>query len=436
MRVVIYRLLICCSFLSVNPAVSEQSVQSPAVLPDPLPFEVALSLADDALHFDYLKTQGQLANADADVLAASGITDFNIELNLLAQYGEPSFRTPDDSLDDHQAAITVSKTLSDFGLSEGLTDAARRRLQAAEYLLESIKLKRRLDIARRFFDVDVADLQFSFDNEAISTAFINFDKTKDRNEVGQVSDVELLKAEYEYQQVRIQRYQSEADQRISRARLAEALARPKDLPAKVVIPDLAFIQRERPEFENLLKQAMENNLQLKAQREIVAAAHSELEAARHQGNSTLSAELEVAEYSRESIARNNWRAALRLKVPLYDNESYQAARGSAYANWQQQQAILQQLEADIRQQLLEAWQQLYVLAAALDIGRVGLDYRELYQDRSRAFYEMEYSTDLGDSFVQLTGVRLMQAKTQYDLAIAWMKLAVLTGQRPEEFIKQ
>ena len=103
---------------------------------------------------------------------------------------------------------------------------------------------------------------------------------------------------------------------------------------------------------------------------------------------------------------------------------------------QRQQAKLRQIESEIRQQSLEIWQQIYVLKAKQDVDEVAEEYRELYQDRSRAYYEMEYRTDLGDSFIRVSEARLEKFKNNFDLAITWMKLAQLTGLTLEEYMQQ
>ena len=56
------------------------------------------------------------------------------------------------------------------------------------------------------------------------------------------------------------------------------------------------------------------------------------------------------------------------------------------------------------------------------------DFRELALDRSRALYEMEATTNLGDAMVAVSEVRFKQAETDFQLALAWMELNLLLGQ--------
>ena len=42
------------------------------------------------------------------------------------------------------------------------------------------------------------------------------------------------------------------------------------------------------------------------------------------------------------------------------------------------------------------------------------DYRELYLDRSRALYELEVKTDLGDAMTEMSAVELDQARAEFE----------------------
>lgn len=405
-------------------------------LPEKLDFKTAMQLVDEGQYIESLLANADIATQKSSLLAAEGINDFDLELTALAQYVDPSLVITEEINDDHRLSLLLKKNLLDFGFSEEKSKAAEARIQSAQLMLQQIRLLKRMEVADKFFKVQLSDLLFSLDNEAIATAFIAFDKTKERNELKIVSDVELLEAEFEYQKVRARRYQSETLQRISRARFAESIYRPNDLPSEVIVPDFSFLNIKRPEYEDIVKIALANNLKLRAQQLQVEAASHELTASRNKNNSTLSTELEWAEYSQESTTKNNWRATLKYSLPLFDNDADKAEAAKALAEWQRQKLKLSQIESEIRQDLLEAWQEIYVLNARQDTDEIAEEFRELYQDRSRAYYEMEYRTDLGDSFVRVTEARVEKFKNNSALALAWMKLAMLTGVTLEEFFKQ
>ncbi len=58
-----------------------------------------------------------------------------------------------------------------------------------------------------------------------------------------------------------------------------------------------------------------------------------------------------------------------------------------------------------------------------------MDYRELYIDRARALYDLEEAADLGDSMVQQSAAAHFNASTEYSLALAFERLALMVGDR-------
>jgi len=47
-------------------------------------------------------------------------------------------------------------------------------------------------------------------------------------------------------------------------------------------------------------------------------------------------------------------------------------------------------------------------------------------------YEMELKTDLGNAMVAVSEIRYLQAKTEFELALAWMELELVLGNKLEQ----
>ena len=58
----------------------------------------------------------------------------------------------------------------------------------------------------------------------------------------------------------------------------------------------------------------------------------------------------------------------------------------------------------------------------------------MYLDRSRALYEMEVKTDLGDSMARTTEARRRRVETEYRIALAWARLDAVLGVEPETLV--
>lgn len=397
-------------------------------LPEPLTLDHALSLVE-APHPDLATSRAALEAAEARRLGAAATNDFAADLTLDARWVEPpDVATYPDEHNDSRALLTVRKELYDFGRTRNSVEAAEAGVRASEWLLREAEARRRLDIMRRFLDVILADITFERETERMATAFVAMDRARDRNELGQVSDIDLLQLEDEYQATRMSRQAALTNQRATRSLLAQALGRPASLPSRLLPPMLPGNDAELPDYETLLAVAQRNNPRLLAAREALADSRQRLAASRAERRPSLRSELTAGAYEQEFGSRQPFVASLVLDVPLYTGDRVNAAVAAARAGFNRSQADLERTDYWLRQQLLETWQEIQTLRAQREQALVRRDYRDLYLDRSRAQYELEIKTDLGDAMVQQSDARLLTHRTEYELALAWERLAWLTGE--------
>ena len=399
--------------------------EEPAALPQPLSLQHALSLAEDEQHPAMLETSALLELSDAELQRAESKNSFRADLQLQAAYIEPSPLAPDQSQDDLIARLSIRKQLYDFGQSELSVASAREEYDGFKAYRQYRVEQRRIDITRRFFEVILSDLKYVWDNEALAIAYVRFDKLKQEHALSRISDIVLLKAENDYEEVRYLRYNSENSQRNTRALLAETLNRPGELPSDLTTPELQYHKREVPEYEELVNQALQQNVRLKLLEAQLEAANKRIQAARYQARPTLDAKLEVSDYSRESSSNDDWRAQLNLTIPLFEHQGIQADVAKARSTMLKQRAMLLDEQARVRQRVLELWQNIRLLKTRREQVQLALSYRELSLDRNRALYELEVATNLGDAMTAISEVRYQQAKTDFELALAWMELQLL-----------
>jgi outer membrane protein TolC len=395
-------------------------------LPEPLALSDALALARTDLPGIELALAAREASsaalADAEALSA-------IRLDAVGQLRavRPSYKSPDRDNNDSSARLLLRKRLYDFGYSEALEQSARLAGEGSQWRHLDARQAARLDIMRRFFDVILADLRFARDNEAMAGAFIAADRARDRHELKRLSDIELLRFEAEYQAVLQQRSRSQTQQRAARARLAIAMGRPGDLVSDVVRPASPDSTGELPDYERLLEEVMRNNPRLKAQRAELEAALADVEAARNEHGPVLSGELEAAVYNRSTNSTHPLGGGLVLEVPLLTGGAKDAAIAAARARLRHSRAKAAALEHELRQEVLDLWLRLDSLRIELEGLKVRGDYRELYLDRSRALYELEVKTDLGNAMTEISAVRLDEAKAEFDWMMTRARLAALAG---------
>lgn len=342
-------------------------------LPEPLDLEHALAFAD-AEHPDILTLRARLASEQAERDAAEALTGIRATFDA-------------DALAD-------------------------------EWLLRLERQRARLRILRRYVDVLLADLRSARANEAMAIAYVRWDRAQQRNALGQVSDIEASEHRSRYQELRRRRYDAEAQQRVTRSRLALALNRPGELSSMLTFPPLPNNRRERPAFDVVESRALSHHARLRALEARVRAAEQRVDAARA---------------ALDGVATTN--TATGELAPVADERR----RGLAAAELARREAELATVRARlascthrVRQSVLEAWLELETLAAARDEAEAFTEYRDLYLDLNRALYEHEVQADLGDAMVQISEARMRNARTELALALAWARIDLLTGVEPDE----
>jgi len=394
---------------------------APEPLPSPLTLEQALALADDS-HPDIELAKARLSMSQAQASAVQAQTGLEITGQILPQYVQRTSPALAFQNSDNQAHLLITKRLYDFGASEAQRDAANSLVASSSLDFLDVRQKRRIEIMRYFFDVLLADMRYMVDNEAMAAAYVTYDRIRERHQLGQISEVDLAASETRYREFLVRRNKSQIEQRSSRQRLANALNRPGELADKLLRPALSGNIREIPEFEALIQTVQESNPGIQRLRQEVEAAEAAVVAAQKKSGPTLDAEFATSYYEREAATRDKVRAALNLRIPIYQGGRDDADVAAMQAQLHNKQAELKKAEYDLRQKLLDLVQQLELLKVEQQTARTRSDYRDLYLDRSRALYEMEAQVTLGDAMTKMTEAQWRAAKVEFDLAIAWARL--------------
>lgn len=411
-------------FIKVLPA----EEKSASALPDPLTLEFALSLSGND-HPDNMVARSRLQGAQASRDNIEGNNGLQTRLDGRLRWVEPADRVLYSDRDDHNIALSASKRLYDFGRSSADTAAAEASVNSQRWLLADQQSQHRIDIMQAFFDVILADLAYARDNELMAIAFVRFDRAQDRNKLGQIADVDLLEAENTYYQSRSIRYASDVARRASRSKLANILNYPGELPANLVRPELAVLNREVPDIDVLHKEALLTNAGLLAIRQEVESAQQRVLSARARKKPTIDLELQAAEYSRKFRSSDRYRGGFIFEMPLSSSGALDAAIAQQRSQLIETRALLRKAEMDVQQQVLESWQLLTVVKAQRDEAAVFSEFRDAALDKDRGLYELDVAADLGDSLALYSAALYQSAKADFDFALAWARLDALLGKR-------
>jgi outer membrane protein TolC len=415
------------SFCSALALAAEQAVKPESVsLPEPLTLEDALRLADSK-HPDLLVAEAAVQFAEAQSRLVESESGVKARVFARLQAIRPNEIAFDQSQNDSRLGLQVTKRLYDFGRSKGKQAASQAEVRSQEFLYLSARQAQHLKITQLFFDVLLADLQFFRDNEDMAVKFVRLDRLRDRNELGQVSDLEVLEQETRFQKARRQRLQSQNRQRITRTRLAVALNRPKQVPETLVPPPLTQLDRQLGEVEDLQEQAVQGNYRMKALQTALTAAQQRRNAAQAEGGPVLLGNAEATAYARQSGSYDKWRVGVELDYPLFDSGTADSELARAQARVFELEAELASLEQDIRLAVLDLWLEMDTLRIDRQEAQVNKDFSDLFLDKSRALYEMEARPNLGDAMTRITDSELRAMRADLRTALAWKKLDALMG---------
>jgi outer membrane protein TolC len=396
-------------------------------LPQPLRIESALAHIDRT-HPMLLRARAARERSERALETVEAQGDLNVDARLEARWIEPNELTLLSGNDDSRAQLFARKLVSDFGRTSSDIAASRQETEAARAEEDLARARHRFEVIHRFLDVALADLAFARDTEAMATAFVGLQRARDRNELGQVSDIELFELEARYQTARGVRLRALQEQRRTRAELAEALNRPQQPPAQVLGPALPLALPQLPSLDELLSSIAEQSPEIAIRRAQVEVERHRTQAARALNRPRLSAEVQFGAWEREFGGdRNPAAAGLILEIPIYQGRQRNAAVGLATAERHLAEAELAQAMIETRGALRQLFFEIEALLIQRDEAVARLDYRELYIDRARTLYEMEERADLGDSMVQQSAAAHFEAETEYALALAFERLALLVG---------
>jgi len=391
---------------------------------EPLTLDEALATVS-AAHPDRRVAESELALSRADRDQAASRQDFNLFLDGSLRSG----RRPDgDWKPDNIGRIVARKPLLDFGRSSQAIAAADQEIAARQAALFNVESLRRIDVMTRYFDVLLADMQYAADNEFMTVAYLDWDKARERFELGIGSRPDLLRLEAFYQDWRERRNASLQRMRSTRQKLAHAMYRPGTLPTELAEPALKDNARPVPEYESLLAWVLEKNPRVLTLQAQAAAADARVASILAERNPVLDAEVIGGGYSRESTTRDELSAGLVFTIPLYQGGRVDARMARERAQKERSAAELDKLRLDLADTLLATLQEIeWLRGSSRPAAERQIEYRDWALERARAEYELELKTNLGSSMAETQAAQLRRKQVEYRLALALARLEALSG---------
>lgn len=398
------------------------------LLPVPLTLEAALQLADSQQHFQLQSAEQGLQQALAELEQSGANNDVSVNLSgRLSQVGLSDFAGAEGTENDSVVSLFVRKPIYDFGKSESRDDLARLKAELKQLEKNYLIDQRRLNISQKYFDVLNADNEFLRHNEDLAMGYIHYDRAVENQGLGLASELDVLERQVAYERIRQNRYNSESMQRLTRILLAEELGFPESPPSDVVLPELIERGPISDDMDKLVEQAYRHSLDIRIQQKRLDIAKQALKLAGHTSGPRVDAELELSDYAREGSTRDDWRASIQFDFPLYSGATNQSAVRVATAQQAKVLSDLQRVRSEVRVAVLTLWQSIRQNSLRLEGELKNQEFRDMTLDRSRAEYELEFKTDLGDSMVLFSESRMRVYQARFALEMAWRRLEALLG---------
>ncbi len=391
----------------------------------------------DALNIAELYGSPSRDIAEAAILESSAELDsvqsrygFRVKAEAFPRYVYSVDSNQGENINDSFYALTTNKVLSDFGRTAKLSQAAEADVRADAIDFVSFRFRQRLLIIQSYINVLLADQRYAVENEKMTISYLRYDKIRDRHELGEISDVDLLAKESDYREDLLVRMRSANRQSESRAELAALLNHPDEFPATLQPIRASVENSEYADYKDLLSRALDDNPELTAQEERVHAAQARLEHSQMSKRPVLDSLVELGNYKRRYGEGGKWRVGVNLVIPIREGGRFKAEIAKQRAELKKEEARYTLMKNALRKTILELVQELEVLKTAVKSAEVRLEYRDMYLDRSRSAYELEIKTDLGDAQAKMTDAQWNAEKVKYDLLLTLGKLDALLGTDP------
>ena len=426
----VLRGLLAFMALTAPLGVQAQSGVTLASLPEPLRLvDALLAVSETHPHLQMAHTQVAAAQIRLEQVESSYGLDAFVELQ--PRFASKASVSGVDFEDDSRYGLVLSKRLMDFGRSESEKEAASAALKAQQVAFLVRRDRLTLNIMERFFAVILADYTYRLFDERLAISYFRYIRMAERRDrFEQYSDLEVAEHEALYRKAYAARLQADLRRRQTRHVLALALGRPGELSKELVTPDLAvYRDRELPPYTELADQVISKSPALQARRQDVAAAQAAVDVAQKLNSPVLSAEFEAREYSNTaSASRDRYRANLKFNVPLFNGTGQRDTEVALARNTLlHEQAELLSAEYAVREKVLALLVGLEINRAQALAASAQETYRSYYQDRSRALYELEMRSDLGDAQAAAAEAMLEVIRVDFQHALLWAQIDALLG---------
>lgn len=384
----------------------------------------------------FLKVIGALFAASLAVSAFADVEFPTEPISLseaLAYAGKSNHLVRQKELDVEAARANFEHYEAGGGLRLEAAVDAQAVTDRAERSLERQRQLHRFEIMHKFFNVLLADLDYAVKNEKMTLAFLRFNRLREEMEMYEAhAEVDVLALETIYRERFHVREAAAMNQISSRRDLGQALGIPDYIPRDLAEPDVSgYVERPIPEYEDFLAEVSGSSFEIANAEMKLQSAKDALKATEKQYAPKLEAVIEAAAWEIEIGSRNSSSVGLQLRFPLTAGKTKSQALKLAGIDVERAQSELNVVKDDHRRRAFELWKKLKLLEVELAAAKVRSDFRDQYMDRSRALYELEEKSDLGNAQAELLFAYYEMRRIEFELALTWTEADMMKGVRAD-----
>ena len=327
-------------------------------------------------------------------------------------------------------------TIYDFGNRYAQLKAAMARKAVAQEELEQTRQDIALNVHHAYYALHAAiDMQAVAEN-TLEQAEDDLRIARERKEVGDVAAIDVLRAELQAAEARLDLVRARSRVRISRGDLNTAMGLPVELPVDVIAPEGELMPPDAIDLDESLARAAYARPELRAALSRVDAARRSVDSARSAFYPKLTAVGLYAQTGQDFFPRGRaWVLGGFAQVPLFDGLTNVKRLGRTKAELAQAEADVQGMVLQVRSEVWTAYARLkdafeaVAAASALvqQAERTFHDARGRYQTRAGTISEM---LDTHAALARGEG-SLVQARGEYRSAHAAILRAIgeITGEK-------
>jgi outer membrane protein len=265
--------------------------------------------------------------------------------------------------DTHDAAVTLSWTLYDFGARGGRITSAHRLLEAQAATLNGVSQQTVLQVVQSYFGVVAGDAALVAAKTTEATAARSVEIARSLREGGVATLADVLQAETAYDQAVIARVQADMTAKSARGTLAVAIGSPADQPLKLdAEPVPVQVPTLTARMSDLMAEATRQRPDLAAARAQRDAAEANVTVARAAGRPSISIGAGRTWTDTTGIPNQNYsQIGIMVTVPIFSGFNVGYGVRQAQAQLEASDANAEQVRLNVS---LSVWNAYYSLDSA------------------------------------------------------------------------